>query len=201
MIITQAPVNIKLPASDTPRAPGIHASGIIRNIAMELGILKGDFTEDAKQLTDIREITDEVAILRMAIGLAWEDFYISKILAAEGVNKHPGEMSSDGISMNPDGESLERIKGKHHVVIHEVKATYKSINRVAEAEKEWMWLTQIKCYCRAANTRFGRLHVLFLCGDYKFPIRPDIRRWNIEFTKKELDENWELMTAYRDQRS
>lgn len=205
MIITQANVSIKLPSSDTPRAAGVHASGIIRSIAIEMGILKGEFTDDAKSLVDIREITDETAILRMAIGLAWEEFYIGKILVLEGVSKHPGEMNLDEVSMNPDGESIEtwtHIKGKPKtvLVIHEVKATYKSTNRVAEAEKEWMWLTQLKCYCKAAKTRYGRLHVLFLCGDYKMPIRPLIKRWDIEFSQKDLDDNWELMTDYKNQR-
>ena len=167
-----------------------------------MGILKGEYSDDAKALTDIREITDEVAILRMAIGLAWEEFYIGKILSLEGVSKHPGEMHLDDVSMNPDGESVEKWAGTKKTVhvIHEVKATYKSTNRVAEAEKEWMWITQLKCYCKAAKTRYGRLHVLFLCGDYKFPITPQIKRWNIEFSEKELNDNWDLMTTYRDQR-
>jgi hypothetical protein len=72
---------------------------------------------------------------------------------------------------------------------------------VGDVTNQWMYLTQLKCYCKAAKTRFGKLHVLFLCGDYTFPIRPVARAWMIEFTQKELDSNWELMVDYKNQRS
>lgn len=199
MIITKTSVSIRLPAPQIPRGAGVHASGIIRNIAIEMGILKGQREE--LNLADIRVIDDEIAILRMAIGLAWEEFYIGKILPDYGVVKHPGEICLDGVHMNPDGESVDRIGGKSVLMIHEVKATYKSTNTVRDLEKEWMWMTQLKCYCKGAKTRYGRFHVLFLCGDYSFPIRPVVRVWDITFTQKEIDDNWSLMTDYKDQRS
>jgi hypothetical protein len=202
MLITPSQVHIKLPSPEVPRGKGVHASGIIRNIAIEMGILKGDQTEEAKQLIDVRDITDEVAILRMSLGLAWEEHYIGKVLAELGVVKHPGQICVDGVFMTPDGESVEKWHGKKTVlVIHEVKATYKSINTVADATKEWMYLTQLKCYCKGAKTRYARLHILFLCGDYKFPIRPVNKVFDIEFSTKEIEDNWSLMTDYRDMRS
>ena len=202
MIITPSTVKIVLPKSSTSRGKGVHASGIIRAIAIEMGILKSDHAEEPS-LADQRVIDDEVAIIRMSIGLAWEEFYIGKVLSELGVVKHPGEMSLDNVSMNPDGESVEKWQrhGKTVHIIHEVKATYKSVNTVGDLTKEWLWLTQLKCYCKAAKTNYGRLHALFLCGDYRFPIRPVPKVWDIEFSKKELDDNWALMTDYRDQRS
>lgn len=210
MIVTPADVKITLPESPTPRSAGIHVSGIIRAIAVEMGIIKPDNNDSdtslikSNNMSDIREITDPVALLRISIGLAWEAYYIPQILAKEGVAKHPGEMRVSGIYMSPDGESLDVIitpKGhRQHIRIHEVKATYKSVNTVADISKEWMWLTQIKAYCVAAQTRYAKLHVLFLCGDYKFPIRPELRCWDIEFTQKEIDDNWSLLVQYRDER-
>ena len=198
MKITETDAGIWLPESETPRAQGVHCSNIIRNIAVEMGILKSDQPDDTR-LMDVREVTDPVAIIRMAIGLAWESWYIKEILAGSGVEKHPGEMTLSEIHMNPDGVSAEIVeKGRHAIVVHEVKATYKSTNR--DMGKEWMWLTQLKCYCKAAKTLHGKLHVLFICGDYKFPIRPVLKCWNITFSQKELDDNWQLMTDYRDQR-
>jgi hypothetical protein len=164
-----------------------------------MGILKGDHAEEVN-LADVRVIDDELAILRMSIGLAWEEHYIGKILPDYGVVKHPGQMCVDGVFMTPDGESVDTWHGKSVLVIHEVKATYKSTNTVANLEKEWMWLTQIKCYCKGAKTRYGKLHVLFLCGNYQFPIRPIAKVWNVEFSQKEIDDNWSLMVDYRDQR-
>jgi hypothetical protein len=195
MQITPSEVRLSLPVPEIPRGIGIHASGIIRNIALEMGILKG---EEEVNLSDTRVIDDPLAILRMSIGLAWEEHYIKNILLAEGVVKHPGQMCLDGVYMTPDGESVSQIGNRHVLVIHEVKATYKSTNRAIE--KEWMWLTQLKCYCKAAKTRHGKLHVLFLCGDYTYPIRPVALAWDIVFQQKELDDNWELMTDYKRQR-
>lgn len=208
MIVTPSTVNIKLPKSPVPRSAGIHVSNLIRGIALETGILKPEYGDDLG-LTDIREITDPVACLRISIGLAWEAWYIPHILSAEGVVDHPGEMCVDGIFMTHDGESLDVIitpasatpKGVIPVLrIHEIKATYKSLNTVKDIHKQFMWLAQIKAYCKGAKTRYAKLHVLFLCGDYKMPIKPQLLCWDISFTQEEIDKNWELMVDYRDQR-
>jgi len=221
MIITPIPVKLILPASPVARSEGIHVSGIIRSIAVEMGILKQELAEEAG-LSDIREITDQTHLLRILIGIAWEEFYIGKVLKSEGILDHPGEVELDGIHMSPDGESLDVIitrkpacftkkyqggledQSRTHagkaLRVHEIKATYKSTNTVGDMSKEWMYLTQLKAYCKGRGTRYGELHILFLCGDYSYPIKPLLRRWQLEFTQHELDSNWELLRDYRDQR-
>lgn len=210
MIVTPANVKLALPPPIAPRSKGVHVSGIIRGIATEMGILNKEQAGEVG-LADVRSITDPTAILRISIGLAWEEWYIPHILAAEGVAKHPGETQVDGVYMTPDGESLDVIithwpklgieKRESVIRIHEIKATYKSTNTVGDISKEWMWLTQMKAYCVGSQTRFAKLHVLFLCGDYKFPISPQLKCWNIEFTDKEIEETWSLLTDYRNARS
>lgn len=203
MIATPIPVTLILPPSPTPRSKGVHVSSIIRCIATDMGILKPEWV-DEPTLADVRVISDPVAITRICIGLAWEEWYIPQILAAQGVEKHPGEMFKDEIYMSPDGLQaggvLTLSKGSVRTppVIHEVKATYKSINTVGDLKQQWLWLTQIKAYCKGAGTRYARLHVLFICGDYKWPLQPSARAWDLEFTQKEIDSNWELITDYRD---
>lgn len=204
MIVTPVYVPLKLIPSKTPRSPGTHVSGIIRCIATENGILKPEWAEEVN-LVDIREITDETAVLRISIGLAWEEWYIPNVLEPEmGVVDHPGERKVDGIYMTHDGESLSVIitldGPRYTLVCHEVKSTYKSTKTVGELENQWMWVAQIKAYCKALNTRFAFLHVLFLCGDYSFPIKPVRKAWQIEFEQEEIDANWSLLTEYRDQR-
>lgn len=203
MTVTSIPVTLELPPSLSPRSEGIHVSSIIRCIATETGILKPEWAEELS-LSDTRSITDPVAVLRISIGLAWEEFYISRILEKEGIVDHPGEMECDGIYLTHDAESLSVIitdkKKIHAVVIHEIKATYKSVKTVRDLRDQWMWMAQVKAYCKAAGTRFAQMHVLFLCGDYTYPIKPMLCRWSIEFTQAELDSNWELLTDYRDHR-
>jgi hypothetical protein len=198
-------ISLSLPPSKKPRTDGVHLSAIIRCIAQETGILKPEWCEDLS-LLDLREITDPVAILRISIGLAWEEWYIPNHLAkAFGVSDHPGELCIDSIYMTPDGESLDvvitqRDRKGHVIRIHEVKATYKSTNTIGDDPDDPLYMMQIKGYCKGADTRHAALHILFLCGDYKFPIQPQLKCWNLEFTQEEIDDNWSLMTEYRDHR-
>lgn len=177
-------------------------SSIIRCIAIENGILKPEWAEELS-LVDAREIKDPVAILRISIGLAWEQYYIPEILAqTQGVVDHPGEMEVDGIYMTHDGEAVSVIitSGRDTMwglTCHEVKATYKSTKTVGALDTQWMWLAQIKAYCKGLGTRFAYLHCLFLCGDYTYPIKPLLRCWQIEFTQDEIDANWELIVDYK----
>ncbi len=198
----EIPVNLTLPEPRVPRAKGTHVSGIIRAIAIETGILKAEWAED-KSMADSREIADPVAILRMNIGLAWEEHYISTFLGPLGVDNHPDLMCVDGVHMSPDGISMDVIitqrRKQYHSIIHEIKATYKSVNTVANLSKEFMWMSQVKSYCKGSKTRYAQLHVLFLCGDYSFPIKPQLKVWAIEFTQKEIDDNWSLLIDYKEE--
>lgn len=221
MTVKEIPIDLKLPPSRTARGDGVHQSSIIRCIATEHGILKPEWAEELS-LVDVREISDPVAILRISIGLAWEEWYIPQILAhfRGGVLDHPGETLFDGVYMTPDGEEVcviitletdgtPNVEYQSRLYVHEVKATYKSTKTVAgvtqeelpiQLEAQWMWMAQMKGYCIAKGTRFAVLHVLFLCGDYKFPIKPQLRAWEIEFTQEELDDNWFLLSMYRHER-
>ena len=198
MISKEVPVSLKLPPSRIARSKGIHVSSIIRCIAQETGILAPEYYEELS-LSDVREIKDPVAVLRMCIGLAWEEWYIPT-LAESGVIDHPGEMKLSGIFLTHDAESLSVIiteaGTKTALVVHEVKSTYKSTRTVGDLSTEWMWLSQIKAYCKALGTRFAMIHVLFLCGDYGYPIKPVLKCWQLEFTQQEVDDNWQLLTEY-----
>jgi hypothetical protein len=204
MTAREVPVTVSLPASKTPRSQGIHVSAIIRCIAAETGILKAEWVEDLS-LVDVREITDQTAVLRIMIGLAWESLYLPE-LAELGVIDHPGEMRVDGIYMTHDGESVSVVSssddGCNHygTVVHECKATYKSTRTVGNMGGQFMWMSQVKAYCKGKGTRHAMMHVLFLCGDYTFPIKPVLKVWEIEFTQAEIDQNWALITGYLQKR-
>ncbi len=204
MITHEIPAPLFLPPSKTPRSAGIHVSGIIRAIAIETGILKPEMAEELS-LVDVREITDPVAILRISVGLAWEQYFIETILGPTmGVIDHPGELHIDGIFMSPDGESVDVLVTKPQLgmvtIVHECKASWKSTRSVGDLSTQWLWLAQLRSYCRALKTRYARMHVLFLCGDYKFPITPQLKCFEVEFTEQELVDNWQLLTDYRDAR-
>lgn len=207
MIVTPERVYLTIPAPVTPRSEGVHLSAIIRCIATETGILDPKWAEELS-LIDAREITDPDAVLRICMGLAWEQWYASQL---PDVTDHPYEMVLDGIYMTHDGEELSFVRSinRHALIIHEFKLTYKSLKTIGLEEdgnptkllsgpKNWMWVSQIKGYCKGAGTRFAVLHVLFVCGDYSWPQTPQKWRFNIEFSQEEIDEGWDLIRDYRD---
>lgn len=185
-----------IPEGDYPRSPGTHISAVLRSIAGLTGILKKEWVEDLS-LTDAREITDLPSILRIVIGLAWEQYYMEKFLPH--VSHQPGEQHLDGIYLTPDGECVDVIitqrRAKLALILHEVKTTYKSL-RHFDLAAQWLYITQLKAYCKAMDTRFAMMHILFMCGDYSYPIQPQIMCWEIEFTQEEIDQTWEDLVEY-----
>lgn len=199
-------VKLLVPPPSIPRGKGHHVSAIIRAIAMHTGVLAPD-SADEPSMADSRIITDPVAITRICIGLAWEEYYLGVFLKREGVKKHPGEILVDGIHMSPDGISRDWVEqlnkpypGVMITRVHEVKATYKSINTVGDMSSQWLWLTQVKAYCKGVKTVHAKIHVLFLCGDYKYPLQPVVKEWDIQFTPKEIQDNWDMLREYKDYR-
>lgn len=199
MIVTAEEIHdLPLPDSSAGRSPGLHISAIIRCIAIERGILTVDDLEELS-LVDVRDMSNIgiIAQLRIHMGMAWDLYYLTLL---PEVVAHPGEMEVEGIYMTPDGESLSTVtvdrRPFHVLKIIEVKCTYKSTKTVGNLVSQFMWLAQIKSYCRGAGTRFAELHVLFVCGNYKWPIRPKLVIFHIEFTQEEVDDNWGLLTDY-----
>lgn len=197
------PADLQPPFDGGGRSEGIHVSRIIRSIASRNGILDARQAEDLS-LVEVGNgatgawwagLTDGDR-LRISIGVAWEHWYVPHL---GHVTHQPGEMQLDGVYMTHDGESLDVIHtergDKSVLALHEIKATYKSTKTVGNLEGQWMWLAQTKSYCKALNTRLAYLHVLFLCGDYKYPITPQLRVWRIEYTQLEIDDNWSLMMS------
>jgi hypothetical protein len=201
MIVTPVQYKLVLPSSEG-RSPGIHVSSIIRNIATVEGILTPEAVEELS-LIESHEIVDPVALARIGLGIGWERYYIPEVLSRfHNVDDHPPEICHDGVYMSRDGESVSVIITVHGsqwvVVVHEVKCTYKSVNTIRNIESQWMWMAQVKAYCIARKTRFAVLHVLCVCGDYTYPIRPVPLAWQLEFTQEELDSNWNLLREYKD---
>lgn len=203
---------IPFPHSAQVRSEGVHLSGLIRSMAVEYGFLDKQWVEDLK-LVEVAgsgeewwKNLDEDSRLRMSLGLAWEHWYLPQV---PGVIHQPGEMQIDGVYMTHDGESLDVVMieraMKHTLAIHETKVTSKSINTVGDINffnaKNWMWLTQVTCYCKAADTLLAYLHILYLYGDYSRPFRPKLHIWRIEFERKERDAVWDRVRDYRDEKA
>jgi len=197
MTILEVTTPLTLPPPKTPRSEGTHVSGIIRSLAAEVGFLDRKWCEDLS-LTDAREITDPDTILRIRLGLAWEEHLIPTL---EGVIDHPGEIQLQGVYMTHDGESCDRVllgSSGLELVVHEVKLTYKSSRH--ELKTQWMWLTQLKAYCKGLDTQYARIYILYVCGNYTYPIKPSYKVYEVEFTQEEIDANWTMLIDYKEYR-
>jgi hypothetical protein len=184
--------NIKLSLSDldlrTPlnglapeRSPGLHVSDLYRRIAVDSGILKsvGD--------------DEEMNPLVLGVGMAWEEFCVT-LAACENVIWQPGERVCDGVILSPDGWDFQANR------LEEFKATWTSSASKSGGEKTieemWLYRVQMMAYCYAMGTVLARLHVLFINGNYRYEgvgPQPVYRVYEMEFTKRELKRNWEML--------
>lgn len=212
MIVTPVPIVLPPPSGGLPRSQGVHVSSIIRCIATEAGILKPEWAEELSlvQVSSQTEWWDSLVPsvkLRIAMGLAWEQWYIPQLTH---IADHPGEMCVDDVYMTPDGESLDTIvteRGEEGYIlaVHEIKLTYKSVNTVGHDLKgQYMWIAQLLAYCRGLNTTRAYLHVLFVCGNYKPAFEPQIgpikgqnTAYRVDFTPEEVEAGWRQLIDYK----
>ena len=126
--------------------------------------------------------------LKMAIGLAWEQ-YLEKVLILNGVlAARPGELRSpEGILYSPD---LLIVNGEDR--IGEIKATFMSAAGGVAHPKRDKWFTQVKLYCWWTEIPRARFYALYLCGDYRKNRDPILEVSNVDFTYKELRDNHKL---------
>lgn len=184
--IKEIPFKLLLPR-DPNRSPGLHVSTVIRDLALQAGYLDRKYEEK-----DIDEDPELVLL-----GMAWE----TEILKQHPeIMPHPGEFVVDGIAMSPDGVS----ESEHYPFdLHEIKLTKKScpktVNLIMSVPKWWMYITQIKCYLRALESRQAYLHVGFVNSGYQF-MRGDMtgkmmdyKIYDIHFTAEEIRDNWTMI--------
>lgn len=209
------------------RTPGVHVSGLIRKMAAQYGILKKKWIPDPEDIALVEVVGDGAewwktldpdSQVRMAIGMAWEQWYLPQL---PHVVYQPGEMCVEGVYMTIDGKSLDTLvverglyehanphtpdKHRYVLAVHEIKTTSKSINTVGDLTDpiaNWLWLTQTKAYCKAVGCTVCYLHVLFLYGDYSYPMRPRLQIWRIQFTQDEIEATWQSIREFlQDQRA
>jgi hypothetical protein len=188
MRITPSPhgLDLNVAAPGYVRTPGLHMSDLYNSLFQELEPKR--FQKGGKP--------DE---LRMELGLAFEELLeegLKERLVKQGGGR-PGEFTTaEGIIFSPD---LLLFNG--HTTVGEIKLTWLSSREVPRVvdnnfpPKFDKWLVQMKAYCYALETASARLYAFFVNGDYK-PPKPELLCWDIEFTARELQENWALITNH-----
>lgn len=171
------------PVYPGPRSPGVHLmSHVIKPILLASGLLK---PLDKEQLG-----LDEMP-LRMAIGMAMEAWFQG---LWPGMIWQPGEFRRNGIIMTPDGLTLdgEELTGGEGL-LEEMKATWCSRRTYGQDITEHKtWMFQCAGYLKGTGLRFVRVHVWWICGDYKQgPPSPMYVTYLLEFQQAEIDDFWD----------
>jgi hypothetical protein len=165
------------------RSSGIHVSGIIKVLSAKHGVSYPESSITERQT-------------RFAVGFAWEEWLVKQI---PGLIHQPGPYQLDGVWMNPDGVTNDDIG----VLLHEMKATWTSAAKPIQDRIMWLW--QCMSYLAGVSATFGEkctravIHPLYMNGDYKENRHPIYAPVMLEFEWGEIEKNWELMLAYKEQ--
>ena len=178
-------------ARQQERTPGLHLSDILKRIMVE---------------RDPERFSSPLELMRLEVGFTWE-----QIIETALANRLPnltriGEIESDGILMTPDALDPN---GGHNGVLEEWKATWKTASDKQNEkifEDAWYWFMQAKAYARRVGTRRIRVRVFYINGDYgkgqykdgkRPPLLPQVWRYEVECTQRELDDNWRSILSYQ----
>ena len=164
------------------RSPGLHMSTIYNSLYQELEpkrFIKGS-TPDP---------------LRLEAGLAFESLLeegIKQRLCGERMGEF---ITAEGIVYSPD---LILFNSAPTERLGEIKLTWLSSKDVPREPANGFppkfdkYFTQMKAYCYHLETCYARLITFFVNGTYR-PPQPELLAWDVEFTKRELAENWQML--------
>jgi hypothetical protein len=177
MIVTPVAHGLDLLKSDLVRSPGLHASDIYGDLYQQLE--PNRYKKDQPLNAPL-----------MALGTAWEK-HLEYLLLINGAKVYrPGElMSSDGIAFSPD---LIMFNG--HTRVGEIKLSSMSAESMPVEETNNLppkfdkYLAQMKLYAYWLELRHGWLAMLSI---YR-PHLPELRCFNLEWSERELQENWQM---------
>lgn len=171
-----------LTMNDPNRGSGLHASDIYGDLYKKLEPERYDIrNKDGSE--------SKPPDLLMALGLAWEQ-YLEKALKANGVLcDRPGELESEeGVKYSPD---LLLVNGEDR--IGEIKLTSLSTNVGPTHKKFAKYLTQGMAYAYWANIPRLRYFVLHIHGNHKGAKFPKMNVWDVNFTARELRDNYRML--------
>lgn len=167
-----------------------------------------DYYQDSEPNRFVRGSTPDA--LRLEAGLALETMLergLKERLSAE--SGRPGEFvePEHGIIFSPD-----LIIFNHCTRVGEIKLTWMSSREVPREAmtsngfppKFDKYMSQMMLYGRCLETPYARLLAFFVNGDYSFrrkgrgsvPAGPELLAWDIEFTRREMDEEWDTMISH-----
>ena len=188
MKITPVPHGLEDLIGKSPgsRAPGLHMSDIYN-----------DLYQDLEPKRYVRgSIPDP---LRLEAGLSCESFLEEALKKRLGGERPDPFVSEEGIHFSPD---LIIFNGSTRV--GEIKLTWLSSREMPRGPANGLppkfskYLVQMMAYCHCLETPDARLIGFFINGKYEHfkSGNPELLAWDLQFSKRELDENWSLLMTH-----
>lgn len=179
--------------------PVDHGLNLLQSVGTRSdGLHISDLYNSYYQASDPKRYKSDGApnIIKMALGLAWEA-YLERCLIASGVNaERPGEFTTDeGIAFSPD---LLIVNGQDRG--GEIKLTYMSESDALDDPKFMKWHSQMMLYGHHLGLNQWRMYALYINGDYKKQRDPVLRAYDIEYSAREMREEWQTMCRHGRQR-
>lgn len=183
MKVTPIPHGLDLQASDLVRSPGLHMSEIFNTLYQKLDPGKQGWA-------------DPELFLAGAMGTAWEK-QVEFLLTKSGVEaQRPQEFrTTEGIAFSPDLLIYEPGKLR----LGEIKLKWMSTKDMPRQPSSRFppkfdkIITQMMSYCAALETPYARLYANFVIGNYCKPYKPELLVWDIEFSPREMRDEWQAM--------
>lgn len=167
------------------RSPGIHLTDIINDIAIRLGHYRPS-------------PPSSLNMARLQLGQAFEWAIIERLRRHDPHRyvRIP-EREMDGVYVTLDAFD------RHLWAPTEVKTTWKSVlNTAAEIESStayWNRRTQLCAQAAVMRSETGILPVLSINGDNRSDRAPAYREWQEEWSRREVQSNWDKLMAHRDE--
>ena len=170
------------------RTPGLHVSQIIKSICIDI---------DPKRF---KQENERLPWERFETGFTFERVLEMALQSRRADIFRPGEVEQDGIilspdGIDPDGSIFSFATPGDPFILEEYKFTWMSSREAPDATKFLHWFWQMKAYCHALQTTRARLRVMFINGNYT-DNSPIYRVWDIQFTERELLENWHMLVQH-----
>lgn len=179
-------------ATPTPRSSHLpHLSNIIRDLENTItkpGQRRGDADISTAERETLNRYREAGFIWEIVVEQTWK----RRMQQRQTDMISQTEIEHDSILMTPDGLYIPDW------ILEEYKLTWRSMKRAAldSIQSEfWAWFVQMKGYCLGMGTTTARLFVFFVNGNYS-PMVPRTKRYDIEFTGQELDENWLMIKQH-----
>lgn len=190
MIVTPIEHDLDLFAGSPQRSPGLHLSDIYGPLYEQLA---------PKQYRGRSTGPDPLKDAYITAGLSLES------MMEEGLKRRmaerPGEFRTpEGIIFSPD-----LLIYNHALRLGEIKLTWMSSREVPRHKGEQFpakfdkYFTQMKGYCHNLDTNLARLYTFHVNGTYR-PMTPELLAWDIEFSARELHENWQMLMNFARER-